>query len=80
VGLVDVQRVKDALGSGKYSGELKLYTDKTKKVFQPTEHKLVVYIFPEDGRKGAMAELETAIQLATADTSVQGWPIEYQWQ
>ena len=33
----------------------------------------------EDGRKGAMAELETAIQLATAGTFVQGWPIEYQW-
>ncbi len=77
---IDVQRVKDATGSGTYSGKLKLYTNKIKKVFQPTEHKLVVYIFPDDGRKGAMAELESAIQEATVGTFVEGWPIEYQWE
>jgi hypothetical protein len=66
--------------SGKYSGKLKLYMNKIKKVFQPTAHKLVVYIFPDDGRKGAMAELESAIQEATVGTFVEGWPLEYQWE
>ena len=69
-------------GKPPYSGHLSVYTDKTKRVFRPTEHKLIVYIYPDPNRKGGMAEIEAAIRAVVQGMTIDisQWPIEFQWQ
>jgi hypothetical protein len=73
----DIEQIEGTGGDWVYSGRIAIELDKTKRVLQKTEKKVIFRISPQ--KKGGMRELEVAITEAVAGTDIAGTPIEFSW-
>jgi len=73
----DIQQIDETPGDWVAKGKIAIEIDKTKKVLQPTEKKLIFRITPDV--KSGMRELERAIQAAVAGTNMNKAEIEISW-
>ena len=73
----DIEQIDSTAGDWKYSGRIAIELDKTKRVLQKTEKKVIFRITPQV--KGGMRELERAITQSVAGTDMSGTPIEFSW-
>ena len=73
----DIQQIDSTAGDWVAKGRIAIEIDKTKKILQPTEKKLIFRIRPEV--KSGMRELERAIGDAVAGTNMNKAEIEISW-